>query len=158
MSTRAQQIMAAAEMQVRETCLFQGEQEGMAAVLLKFVRQRFGQLPLNVQSFAWQADQSDLRFMLEKALDASSLDEFCVELGMFGITPANSGGLAARCLAEGQALGRKDALRHLLLYKFGALPKAIQERLASGSPAEIDAWAIAVVAAPSMEAVFAAPS
>ena len=53
-----------------------------------------------------------------------------------------------------RAEGKAEVIANLLRHQFGPLPLAAATRLAQGSAAELDTWAIRALDAPSVEAVF----
>ena len=53
-----------------------------------------------------------------------------------------------------QWLGESRLLARLLTRRFGALPAAIEEKLAKATEADLEAWSDAVLSAESLEAVF----
>ena len=55
-----------------------------------------------------------------------------------------------RCVSKGKA----EVIASLLQHQFGPLPPAAATRIAQGSAAELDAWAIRALNAPSVDAVF----
>jgi len=54
----------------------------------------------------------------------------------------------------GRKEGQQDILRLLLEKRFGPLPPAIQARLEKATPAKLEAWADAVLDAPTLDGVF----
>lgn len=68
----------------------------------------------------------------------------------------------AKGLAEGRAKGRAEGLvqgevsvlRKLLTARFGSLPAWVEDRLASAAPPELEAWAVRMLSAGSIEQVF----
>ncbi len=66
----------------------------------------------------------------------------------------------AEGIEKGIERGRSEALAELLLrqlsLRFGDVPDAVRERVRSASAAELEAWAEAVLAAPSLDDVLAA--
>ena len=57
-------------------------------------------------------------------------------------------------MARGGALGKAEVIANQLRHQFGPLPPAAATRIAQGSAAELDAWAIRALNAPSVDAVF----
>ncbi|MFT3802069.1 MAG: Rpn family recombination-promoting nuclease/putative transposase [Burkholderiaceae bacterium] len=61
--------------------------------------------------------------------------------------------------AEGRKEGQEEARQQLLLsqlhHRFGDLPEAVVERIKGGSAADMERWALRVLDAPTLEAVFA---
>lgn len=58
--------------------------------------------------------------------------------------------------AEGEAEGRAELLLRLLTVRFGPPTDATAARVHAASPSEIELWAVAVLSAPTLAAVFAA--
>jgi hypothetical protein len=56
--------------------------------------------------------------------------------------------------AEGEAEGRAELLLRLLTARFGPLDEATAARVHAGTPSDVELWAIAVLSAPSLAAVF----
>ncbi|MCA8954395.1 MAG: Rpn family recombination-promoting nuclease/putative transposase [Planctomycetes bacterium] len=61
----------------------------------------------------------------------------------------------ARGTARGQAEGRADMLLRLLERRFGELPAGVRTRVRTASIEDLDAWALRVLDAPALAAVFA---
>jgi hypothetical protein len=59
-----------------------------------------------------------------------------------------------RGLEQGRVEGRQEMLREQLAERFGKLPPPVEERIASATPAELKAWANALLNAPTLEHVF----
>jgi len=55
---------------------------------------------------------------------------------------------------KGLRAGRHSLLAQQLAHRFGPLPEAVRQRLASASPQELDRWALALLDAPDLPAVF----
>lgn len=55
----------------------------------------------------------------------------------------------------GRLQGQQEMLQHLLERRFGKLPQAACDRLHKAGPADLKAWADAVLDAPTLESVFA---
>lgn len=64
--------------------------------------------------------------------------------------------LHAKGKAEGKAEGRADLLLRQLDARFGPLPIAVVARVHAASAADLERWALAVLSAPTLAAVFAA--
>jgi hypothetical protein len=55
---------------------------------------------------------------------------------------------------EGRVEGQQEMLRELLVERFGALPPAVEERIANAQLPELKAWANALLDASSLDSVF----
>jgi flagellar biosynthesis/type III secretory pathway protein FliH len=60
-------------------------------------------------------------------------------------------------MQQGRLEGQANTLAKQLKLRFGALPAEVVERLSHATGEELDAWAEAVLAAPSLFAVFDPP-
>ncbi|WP_144632532.1 Rpn family recombination-promoting nuclease/putative transposase [Bordetella genomosp. 13] len=63
-----------------------------------------------------------------------------------------------RGLQKGNHEGRQAMLRQLLVHRFGPLPVDAQQRLADASAPDLDRWALTMLSAPSLDAVFTQPA
>ena len=59
-------------------------------------------------------------------------------------------------LDRAEAQGRAGIVARMLTHQFGTLPADVQDRLEAASAEELDAWGIALLGAPTLEAVFKA--
>ena len=60
----------------------------------------------------------------------------------------------ARGMEKGVVIGASGLLRRLLEHRFGVLPGWALEQLSSASEQDLEAWADAILTAPTLEAVF----
>jgi hypothetical protein len=74
---------------------------------------------------------------LRRFLDSTRTNPAASSLRMVRV--ANVAQLASLGLDEGRSAGRTDLLARLLAHRFGPLPAAVHERLASASIEELDA-------------------
>jgi predicted transposase/invertase (TIGR01784 family) len=75
----------------------------------------------------------------------------------YAFNQARREGLAegeARGRAEGETHGKATLLLQQLTRKFGPLPDSTRQRITNASPADLDAWALNLLDAPTLEAVF----
>jgi hypothetical protein len=56
--------------------------------------------------------------------------------------------------AEGRMQGRQEMLREMLVERFGTLSPAVEDRLRRASEAELKAWGLALLSAPTLQSVF----
>ncbi|ARP94088.1 Rpn family recombination-promoting nuclease/putative transposase [Bordetella genomosp. 13] len=61
-------------------------------------------------------------------------------------------------IEQGLEQGRHALLEQLLAHRFGPLPPSLRMRLDAASPEQLGHWAIAMLDAPSLDAVFAQPA
>lgn len=61
----------------------------------------------------------------------------------------------ARGRAEGKAEGRAEVLLNLRSKRFGNVPAATERRIRKAAVADLDRWALRVLDAPTLRAVFA---
>jgi hypothetical protein len=63
--------------------------------------------------------------------------------------------LAEKWFTQGEAKGKAESLRKLLTLKFGELPQAIAQRLATASEPELDLFIERVLSAATLDQVIA---
>jgi len=64
------------------------------------------------------------------------------------------GTIAEKWLQEGRQEGEANSLARLLERRFGAVPDAVRERVATASLEQLDTWLDAVIDAESLDEVF----
>jgi hypothetical protein len=94
---------------------------------------------------------------------APGLDEKTVREALHGVLPASTEKTIMATLAEvwtqqgieeGQTLYARQALRKLLVSRFGALPDGLVQRIEQADHVTLDAWFEAALTAPSLESLF----
>ncbi|WP_037453312.1 DUF4351 domain-containing protein [Skermanella stibiiresistens] len=93
----------------------------------------------------------------ETKVMGSALDAYKAEWKAEGIEIGVAEGIeigVAKGQAKGMTKGKTELLTRLLIRRFGPLPDAALDRLASASDDQLNAWAESVLDAPSLDAVF----
>lgn len=60
----------------------------------------------------------------------------------------------AKGKVEGEVVGERKVLRRLLERRFGSLPDWVSATLAEASPEQLETWAVDLLDAPSLDALF----
>ena len=151
-----------------------GRNEGKAYVLTRLLVLMFGPMELEPFKRIQTASTEQLNDWVEALLHARSLEQFFAStvkasnesrgVRLFWDTvewctvegyEASAADANEETGEEGRVRGKAELLRKLLRLKFGRLPAGVRKQVNAASADELDAWAEALLAGPSLDEIFA---